>query len=118
MSAVAKVVLTENELRIKMSRLERLGALHVDVVVPRSSVTFAQVAPDGLRVVRGLRAPGTGIPGYLMLGTTRGSFGRDFCVVRGRGPAVVIDLSAQPFERLVVSASDAPSVVAALRSKP
>ena len=98
-----------------MSRLERLGALHVDIEVPRSSMTAVEVVPDGIKALRGMRAPGTGIPGYLMLGTTRGSFGRDFCAVKGHGPALVVSLRDQAFSRLLVSTSDATALAQQLR---
>ena len=111
-------LLNEGEsIRLRLSRLERLGALHVDVVVPRSSVTEMAAVPNGWAAVRGIRAPGTGLPRLILLGTTRGGFGRDFCAVRGRGPAVVVTLSGQPFERLVVSASDPEDVIATLRGQ-
>ena len=98
-----------------MSRLERLGALHADVRVPVASVTSVRSVPRAIDEIRGIRAPGTGVPGAVMIGTTRGDFGRDFCVVRGRGPGIVITLSNAPFQRVVVSADDAASEAARLQ---
>ena len=40
-----------------------------------------------------MRAPGTGWPGVIAVGTRRGSFGKDFAAVHGKGPAVVVELA-------------------------
>jgi len=115
-TSVANLAIERDALVLKMSRLERLGALHVDVKVPTTAVASIEVAPDPWAEVRGVRAPGTGIPRIIMIGTTRGSFGRDFCVIRGRGPAVVVNLCEGPFQRWIVSATDALEVAANLGS--
>ncbi len=61
-----------------------------------------------------MRAPGTGIPWVIMLGTTRGSFGKDFCAVYGRAPAVVMELEGAPFSRCLVTVPEAEALVSAL----
>jgi len=94
-------------LRLRMSRLERLAGLHKDIEVPLSEVAGVHAEDDAWAALRDLRAPGTGIPGVLMVGTTRSKGTRDFCVVRGRGPAVVVELASGGFARLVISDADA-----------
>jgi hypothetical protein len=103
---MAELVVKDDVIWLKLSRLERLAALHVDIKVPLSAVVRATVADDARAVIRGLRWPGTGIPGTLLYGTMKGSFGRDFSAIRGRGPVLVLELSGQPFARLLVSTPD------------
>jgi hypothetical protein len=70
---------------------------------------------DAWPELRGFRAPGTGLPDVIAVGTGRGSFGKDFAAVHGTGPAVVVELAGAEFHRLVVTSDDAASVAAAIR---
>jgi hypothetical protein len=108
---MAKLAIDGGDLVVHLSPLEKLGALHGHVRVSLASVKRAWAATDPWSVLRGYRAPGTGIPWVIMLGTTRGSFGKDFCAVYGRKPAVVVELADADFSRLLVTASE-PNVVA------
>lgn len=100
--AMTEVVLDGEDLVVKLSRHEKLLCMHKDVRVPLSAVTSARVVSDGWSQVRGIRAPGTGIPGMVMMGTLRGDFGKDFAVIRGHRPALVVDLHGQEFTRLTL----------------
>ena len=50
----------------------------------------------------------------VLYGTLKGSFGRDFAAIRGRGPVLVIELEDQPFARLLVSTADPEQVIECL----
>jgi hypothetical protein len=56
--------------------------------------------------MRGLRAPGTGIPGVIMLGTTRWKGVRDFDAVYRNRPGVVVELEGASYGRFVVTTDD------------
>ena len=103
---MASVTVEGDRLHVRMSPLERLAAFHGDVVVPLSSIAEARVIERALDGLRGIRAPGTGVPGVIAYGTRRGSFGRDFAAVRGSGPGLVIELRGAKFRRVVVSLAD------------
>ena len=100
---MADAVIEGYELVLRLSWLERVGALHGDVRVPLTAVRRVRVAPHPWQELRGIRAPGTGFPGLICLGTQRGGFGKDFTAVYLDRPAVVIDLDQVEFERLIVS---------------
>ncbi|HEY6877035.1 MAG TPA: hypothetical protein VI299_03410 [Polyangiales bacterium] len=108
---MAELVIDHDDLVVHLSTLEKFGALHGHVRVSLTAVKQAWVATDPWRELRGYRAPGTGIPKVIMLGTTRGSFGKDFCAVYGRKPALVIELAAGEFNRLLISTPE-PNVLA------
>jgi hypothetical protein len=113
---VARLIVEGADLVVGLSWLEKLGAFRGNVHVPLDAVRSAQTEPDPWSALRGIRAPGTGIPGVIALGTRRFNGGKDFAAVRGEHPAVRVDLGAQsPFGRLVVSVSDPESTVAAIR---
>ncbi len=107
------------EIVLKLNDLEKAGALHGDIRVPASSVRAVRVTLMPFRELRGLRWPGTGLPGVIALGTWRWGGGRDFAAVYRGGPAVVVELDgAAGYDRLIVSAHDAADVVAALADTP
>ena len=90
-------------LSLHLEPLERLGALHGDVTVALAQVLAVRTSSEMWRELRGIRAPGTGFPYLIMLGTTRYRTGKDFCAVYRRGPGVVVDLADAEFSRLLVS---------------
>jgi hypothetical protein len=105
----------DGELVLALSRLERMGALHGDLRVPLDAVERVVVSVDPWGEVRGLRAPGTGVPGWIALGTWRRRGGKDFVALYRRGrPGVVVHLRDSPFKRLIVSADDAAAVAASI----
>jgi hypothetical protein len=103
---VAKVIEEGNELVLQLSPLEKLGACHTSIRAPKSSLVEIKEMPnpwsrsDGMK---GLRAPGTGCPKAIMLGTLRKRKGKDFAAVYGRGSAKVYVFRGQPFSQWIVS---------------
>lgn len=93
----------ERGLTVRLGRWERLGGFHGDVTVPVSGLVRAMAVADVWEHLRGVRAPGTGWPGLIMLGTTRRQGLKDFCVVYRHGPGLVVDLRDHEFARLVIS---------------
>jgi hypothetical protein len=110
---MATIEMTPRTLRVTLTRAERVLGLLRDLEVPLDAVRSAEAVPDGLAATRGLRAPGLGLPGRRKIGTWRRRGSRTFVSVR-RGPAVRLGLTGQRFDTVLVSADDAPAVVAAL----
>ncbi len=78
-------------------------------------MSAVRVVDDAWPELRGIRAPGTGLPDVIAVGTRRGSFGKDFAAVHGKGPAVVVELEGAQYGRLVVTSERAVATAAALR---
>jgi hypothetical protein len=100
---MAKVRVIDEELILELSFWERVGALHSSPRVSLNAVTKVEFI-DNLwsnKVLRGVRAPGTGIPYKVLLGTMRGREFRDFTALKGRGAGVEICLNEGPFERWI-----------------
>jgi hypothetical protein len=104
---MARVVREGDELAVRLNDLEKAGALRGDVRVPMSSVRSVTVSTTPFRDLRGIRAPGTGLPGVIALGTWRYRGGKDFAALYRGGPALVIELDGAEYRRLLVSAHDA-----------
>lgn len=113
---MATLIVDGPDLVVRMSSLEKLGALRGDVHVPLSAVQSAEIEPHPFAILRGIRV-GTGIPGVIALGIRRFARGQDFTAVVGGKPAVRVDLSQEsPFARLIVSVADPDATLATIRS--
>ena len=103
---VADVAFLDAFVEVRLTPWEKVGALRGDFAVPRSAVRRVRVTDRPFSELRGFRAPGTGFPGLIALGTFRGRRRKPdfYAVYRGR-PALVIDLDPETaaFERLVLS---------------
>ncbi len=103
---MAQVIEEGSELKLILSPLERLGALHGSMTLPKSALIRSYVMDtpwnrkDGMI---GVRAPGTGFPWLIMLGTLRGRGFKDFATVYGKGPANVYEFEGQEFRRWIVT---------------
>jgi len=115
---VAEFETEGDELVLRMTTLEKAEGFHGDIRVPLASVRQVRAEPTAWHgdSLRGLRAPGTGLPNVVMVGTRRGDFGKDFAAVHGTGPAVVVDLAGAEYHRLVATIRDAKGVAARLRA--
>ena len=103
------------ELVVVLNDLEKAGAMRGGVRVPASSVRDVRVSYSPFNELQGMRAPRTGLPGVIALGTWRGNGYKDFAALYRGGPAVVVELEGAPWRRLLVSAQDAPAVVERLQ---
>jgi hypothetical protein len=106
---VAELWIDGAELVLHLRAIEKAEGAHGDIRVPLSSVTAVRAVDDPWPELRGIRAPGTGLPNVIAVGTRRGNFGRDFAAVHGKGPAVVVELEGADYGRLVVTMDDAPA---------
>ena len=111
-------LLTDNgDLVLALSRREKLGGMHGDIRVPLSAVEEVTVTDKPFGALRGQRAPGTGIPRVIALGTWRKRKGeKGFAAVYRGKPGVVVRLRDSEFAWLCVSADDAQDVAARIRA--
>lgn len=113
---MARMIVDGPDLVVRLSPLGKLGAFRGDVRVPLRTVRSVCVELHPWSALRGIRGPGTGIPGMIALDTRRFPGGEDFAAIEGRRPAVRADLAAEsPFGRLVVPVRDPENTVAAIR---
>jgi hypothetical protein len=113
---VATLTPDDDSLLLRLSTLEKLGALHGDVRVGLSGVQAIDAVQDPFRELRGIRAPGTGLPGQIALGTWRYRGSKDFVAIYRGKPGLIVRLRGTPFQRLLVSAEEPDAVAACIRS--
>ena len=118
---MAKLIREGNDLVLALSFWEKLGALHSS---PRTTIASVEKYefPEKMwraQVLRGIRAPGTGIPFVVLLGTMRGRRYRDFVAIKGREKGVILTLNSEPFARWIFTLRQSRSdIEAILRDTP
>ena len=112
--SMARLRIADGSLEVQLSPLERFGAFHGNITVPLSAVQSMQIVDHPFQQLRGIRAPGTGFPGVIALGTWRYSGGKDFVAVYDGQRGVVIDLDGTEFRRLVIGTPDPEAVLGRL----
>lgn len=127
---MARVEVYPDRVLLRLTSSEKaLSMRRRDVVLDRRAIVSAVITDDPWVWLRGVRSPGTHVPGKLALGTWRAFSGRDFVVARSGRPAVVIDLDVpegseedhgwvgefDPFARVIVSTKHAAELITALR---
>ncbi|GAB2557147.1 hypothetical protein [Leucobacter ruminantium] len=126
---MARVEVHQDRVVIRLTAAEQLTAFRRrDISLDRSAISSAIITDDPWVWIRGVRAPGTHVPGRLATGTWRNSAGRDFVLARSGRDAVVIDLDLpghrgergwigefDEFSRVIVSTTHAAELISALR---
>jgi hypothetical protein len=112
---MGRLVVEGEELVLDLTGLEKVEGFHGDIRIPASCVREVRSTDDPWSELRGIRAPGTGLPGVVAVGTRRGGGYKDFAAVHGKGPAVVVELEGAAFDRLVVTEEEAAEAAAELR---
>lgn len=108
---MADVQIAEGTLEVRLALWERICAVHGNISVPFSAVREVFIVSRPFAELRGIRWPGTGIPGVVALGTWRFGEGKDFFAIYGQQRAVEIDLVGCEFDRLLIGTPDPASVV-------
>jgi hypothetical protein len=96
-----------DRLTYELSVLEKVGALSISPsadIAHLISVTREE-NPWSTKVLRGMRAPGTGIPYVIMLGTMRHRTGKDFCVVYKKKPVLILEFENEKYQLWVIPAT-------------
>ncbi len=92
---------------LELSKWERLGAMHQSPYAAISDVIsitpYSNLWVKG--IIRGVRAPGTGIFLFILLGSLWSRIGEDFCAIYGKKSGFVIQLRDSEFDRWLFTSS-------------
>jgi hypothetical protein len=108
---MARVSIEAGELVVDVEGLDKLWALKSRLSIPLANVRGATLDPGMVRERKGVRAPGTHVPGVIVAGTFHHEGERVFWDVRDAAKAVVIELDDEQFARLVVQVEDPAATV-------
>jgi hypothetical protein len=113
---MAKLEISGNQIVCRLSLFESLGAFHQSPKADFSALERVRKFdnPWSKEVLRGVRAPGTGFPYLIMLGTMRYRGGKDFCAIYKRKPVYVLEFESGEFKKWILSVGqDLPKLVQA-----
>lgn len=102
----AEVSITGDTLVVEVRGLDKLWALKSRLEIPLANVAGATADPGVDRERRGLRAPGTYVPGVITSGTFHLDGEKVFWNVHDPANAVVIALRDDTYARLVIEVED------------
>jgi len=116
---VSDVRIEGTELVIDQSLVDKVLSLKSDLRFPLAHVVDATWDPGIAKEPKGLRAPGTSVPGVITAGTYHHDGETSFWNIRHGTNVVVIRLRDEEFDRLVLEVDDPQSVVHAInRARP
>lgn len=104
---MAHLVMSGERVRLNLSILEALGAVHRSPEIALSEIESVEIVPNPWtnQVLKGIRI-GTGVPYLVLLGTMKYVKGKDFCAIYKRRPNAVITLKSGPFKRWIFEIKD------------
>ncbi len=98
---MAELLRTGDTVTLQLSRWEEIGALHNSPTMEVSQFVSIRRYENlwSRGIIRGIRAPGTGIFLFILLGTIRHRHGKDFTAIYRRRPGYVIEIEGSEFKR-------------------
>ena len=103
---MAKVSIDGDSLVVEIEGLDKLWALKSRLTIPLANIRGATADPGIIKDPKGIRAPGTHVPGVITAGTFHIDGERVFWDVHDATKAVVIELTDQRYARLVIEVPD------------
>lgn len=105
---MAQVVVKGNRVRFELSLWEKLGAFANSQEISLSEIESVETVPNPWtsQVLKGVRAPGTGIPFVVLLGTMRYRGGKDLCAIYKRRPSAIVTVKSGPYKRWIFEIKD------------
>ena len=103
---MAKVIEQGDQLVLKLSLFEKIFALHFNQLAVSKDKLISKKSyakPWSTEVLKGVRAPGTGFPYLILLGTMRYWGGKDFTAIYKKRPVNVYQFEDYSFKRWIVT---------------
>ena len=103
---MARIRETGEKIHLELNLLEKIGSFHRNLSMNISEISSIETVenPWTSKIMAGLRAPGTGVPYLIMLGTLRNFRGwKAFCAIYKRKPAVIINFKSGPYSSWIVT---------------
>ncbi len=104
-----------DELVLELTAFEKAESVHGDIRVPAAAIRSIEIVNDAMGALHGVRAPGTGVPGVIAVGTWRTAREKQFAVLHhDTHRAVRVVLEGAEWNELLVGSHDPEAVVAEL----
>lgn len=99
---MVQITIVNDNLVLSMNGFNKILSLRGELTVPLQHVRGVTADPGAIKMPKGLRAPGTAIPGLIYAGTFYHDGDKVFWNVHHAEKAIVIELADEEFKRLVV----------------
>ena len=113
---MAEVTVADGTLWVYLSSVEKVEGVHGDIQIAEADVLEVEALEKPFEAIHGWRAPGTGVPGVVAVGTWRDGRRKLFAVLHHGQQAVQIRLKNASFDELLIGTADAGRVAAELRA--
>lgn len=101
-----------DRIEVHLTPAEKALALRADdLVVQREDIRSATVTDDPWVWIRGIRRRGTEVPLVVAVGVWKYHGGSDFVIVKGKRQAVVLELAAGEFTRIILSTNHSAALI-------
>ena len=102
---MALVLKRKDTLNLQLSFWEKVFSFHgnLEVSLDKLEKTYEAQNPWSKELLKGVRAPGTGVPFKILLGTMRYKGGKDFTAIYKRKPVTVYEFKDYEFKRWIVT---------------
>lgn len=110
-----EVMVSPSQVRLELTGLDILWSLKRHLTFPVAGIRSVYADPKPKMRPRGLRLPGTSIPGIVQAGTYLGET-REFWCIHFMGRSVVFELEDLPYDRIIVDVRDPEAVVQRVRA--
>ncbi|MEU1539772.1 hypothetical protein ABZ461_16955 [Actinacidiphila glaucinigra] len=113
---MALIHIEGDDLVVVIEGLDKLWAFKSSLTIPLANVRGATADPGIANDPKGIRAPGSHIPGVIIAGTFHQEGEKVFWDVKDRSKALVIELADEQYARLVLQVDDPRAAVALIES--
>ena len=104
---MAKVGVEGDDVVVALSREEKLEAIHGDVRFSAQCLRAVEVIDQPIHLVKGMKLPGTRIPGVTAVGTFVEAGRRTFAAIHHHSPrGLRLVLDGGPFDEVVLGLDD------------
>lgn len=113
---MARLRVHNDRIEVHLTPAEKTLALRTDdLVLQRDDIRSATIADDPWVWIRGIRRRGSEIPLVVAVGVWKYHGGADFVIVKGKRQAVVLELAAGEFSRIILSTNHAAALIDRLK---
>jgi hypothetical protein len=112
MEHMAHLRVHNDRIEVHLTAAEKALAFRADdLVVQRDDIRSATVTDDPWVWIRGIRRRGTEVPLVVAVGVWKYHGGTDFVIVKGKRQAVVLELAAGEFTRIILSTNHSAALI-------
>ena len=109
---MAKLRVHTDRIEVHLTPAEKSLAFRSDdLVVQRDDIRSATVTDDPWVWIRGIRRRGSEIPLIVAVGVWKYHGGTDFVIIKGKRQAVVLELAAGEFTRIILSTNHSAALI-------